>query len=466
MMRLFTTRGLSLPSTWLLPLLLGGVWGCGGGDTGGSTSGETSASSSSSNGSSSSGAGGETSSSSSAGGAASSSSASSASSSGAGGATSSSSASSASSSGAGGGSVSSATRPQLTSAEASDHTILKYLAKSGTLGALMTDSWDPTAGIDLTGVVPSYTVASDNSGTQTTVQAAVTAATAAGGAARIYILVKAGSYHESVCVSSTAPPITLYSTDADASKVVIFDSHSNPEPKVAGTSANPCNANLAGLTYGTSGSAVFAAYAGGFQAKNITFQNTYDEVAYPGSNQAAVALMTQGDKLVFENVRVLGNQDTLYMKSPNTSTVARAYFKNSYIEGDVDFIFGRATAVIDSSTIKYLTARQGAKGGYVQAPSTAPTNLYGFLFINDDFTAEAGTPTGLIYLGRAWDEGVASGAYMDGVSPNGQTLIRNSTLGAHIRLADPWGTSTSGRAYDAAGNRLAEFQNSGPGAAP
>lgn len=360
----------------------------------------------------------------------------------------------------------STTRPQLAAAEAGEYTILKYLAKTGPISAPVTDNWDPTAGIDLTGVVPSYTVASDNSGTQTTVQAAVTAATAAGGAARIYILVKAGSYHESVCVSSAAPPITLYSTDADASKVVIFDNHANPEPKVAGTPANPCNANLSGVTYGTSGSAVFAAYAGGFQAKNITFQNTYDEVAYPGSNQAAVALMTQGDKLLFENVRVLGNQDTLYMKSPNTSAVARSYFKSSYIEGDVDFIFGRATAVIDSSTIKYLTARQGAKGGYVQAPSTAPSNLYGFLFINDDFTAEAGTPTSLIYLGRAWDEGVAAGTYMAGVSPNGHTLVRDSTLGAHIRLVDPWGTSTSGRVYDAVGNRFAELDNSGPGAAP
>ena len=116
--------------------------------------------------------------------------------------------------------------------------------------------------------------------------------------------------------------------------------------------------------------------------------------------------MTQNDKQIFENVRVLGNQDTLYVKTGNVDTVARAYFKNCYVEGDIDFIFGRATFVLDGCEIKYLSARRGAtSGGDVVSPSTDFRNAYGLLIINSMFTAD-GVPTpGTVYLGRAWDEG-------------------------------------------------------------
>ena len=103
-------------------------------------------------------------------------------------------------------------------------------------------------------------------------------------------------------------------------------------------------------------------YARDFQAKNLTFANDFDE-GRGTSNIQAVALMTQADKLIFENVRFLGNQDTLYVKTGNADTIARAYFKSCYVEGDVDFIFGRATFVLDGCEIKYLTARQGTSGG-------------------------------------------------------------------------------------------------------
>ncbi len=72
--------------------------------------------------------------------------------------------------------------------------------------------------------------------------------------------------------------------------------------------------------------------------------------------------------------------------------------------------------------------------------------------------------------GRSWDEGVAAGTYVAGTSSNGQAVIRNSSLGAHIREAAPWATSTSGRAYSSAaieanGNRFSEFAHAGEGAA-
>ncbi len=350
-------------------------------------------------------------------------------------------------------------RPLLRSADAARYTTLAYLAQAGTIGSLVTDDWDPTAGAgDVATFLPTYTVAPDGTGSHATVQAAVTAAAQSTSSSRVFILVKPGTYREVVCVPKTAPPITLYGADSDATAVTIVAANAAGKPLDAGT--NPCSGG-SGTSYGTSGSATFAAFASGFRAKNLTFANDYAEAA-SGSNQA-VALMTQGDQLIFENVRVLGNQDTLYVKTPSTLTVARAYFKSSYVEGDVDFVFGRGTAVFDGCTLNVLTARQGAKGGNYLAPSTAAGNPYGFLVTGSTFTAAAGTPANLIALGRAWDEGVA--CYMPGASPNGQALVRGSVLGPQIRTAAPWSpAATTARPFSADGNRLWEYQNSGPGA--
>ncbi|WP_437732127.1 pectinesterase family protein [Sorangium sp. So ce1335] len=382
-------------------------------------------------------------------------------------------------SGAGGsgddGWVGTATRPQLTRAQAANHTIVKHLEKAGDLASgLVTDRWDPTAGAgDVGGFTPTYSVAASG-GTHRTVQSAIDAAVASGGRSRVYIAVAPGTYREVICVPASAPPITLYSTSDDASRTVIAYNNHSGKAKAAGEPANPCNPSLSATTYGTSGSATFAAYAAEFRAKNLTIANDTDERAVSGGKQA-VALMTQADRLIFENVRLLGNQDTLYVKSPNAGTVSRAYFKDCHVEGDVDFIFGRGTFVLDGCTIRYLTARQGASGGYIVAPSTDARNDHGILIINSDLTAEAGTPEGLVHLGRAWDEGqndlatyaanVASGVY-----PNGQALIRDSRLGPHIRRLDPWHASTVSRPYSATAgtypaNRLHEHANTGPGSA-
>jgi len=373
--------------------------------------------------------------------------------------------------GGGGGAVSTPTRPQLTSDEAADFTVLKYLEKAGTLGALVADNWNPTAGLgDAASFKPTYTVAASG-GTHTTVQSAIDGAVAAGGADRIYIKVMPGEYREVVCVPVGAPPITLYGTEADASKtLIVYDNYAG-KPKAVGESANPCNANLSGSTFGTSGSATFAAYSAGFQAKNITFSNDTDESKIGGGRQA-VALMTQGDKQIYENVRLLGNQDTFYAKTANTDTAARVYVKASYVEGDVDFIFGRATIVLDGCTIKYLSAQKSSSA--IIAPSTDARNPFGILISGSKLIAEAGTAEDEVHLGRAWDEGqgdldkyaknVATGIY-----PNGQALIRDSTLEAHVRLVDPWDkAATTGRPYSSTAgmypaNRLYEYGNKGPG---
>lgn len=368
-----------------------------------------------------------------------------------------------------------ATRPELAATTATDFTVLKYLAKGSTVEAPIVDNWDPTAGVgDVTALTPTYTVAASG-GTDTTIQSAIDKAVAAGGTSRVAIEVTDGTYREVACVPSGAPPITLYGKNPDATATrIVFNNYSG-KTKDANTPANPCNPAIGSTTYGTSGSPTFAAYANGFQAKNLTFENDTDETGI-ATNVQAVALVTQGDKQIYENVRLLGNQDTFFVKSGAADVIARVYVTKSFIQGDTDFIFGRGVLVIDQSEIHFISSRQGSKG-YAIVPSTDARNPFGILVTKSQFTADAATTAGSIYLGRAWDEsGKDLATYIalakTGIYPNGQALIRESTLGAHVRAADPWGpAATTSRPYSsvpttAPANRMYEFSNTGPGAAP
>lgn len=346
-------------------------------------------------------------------------------------------------------------RPQLTSTQAAGYTISKYMAQAGTLGTLSTDNWDPTGGVGaISGFTANYKVAADGSASYKTIQAAINAAVAAGGSSRKYISVKAGTYKEVVCVPSSAPPITLYGLDASAGKTVITYGNANLTPKSAGRATHPCTSNASATTVGTSSSATFHVNAKDFRARNLTFTNSYVEGTYSGSNQAAIALSVRGDKAIFENVQVIGNQDTLYIGANSYSTVNRAFFKSSFIKGDVDFIFGHGTAVFYGSTIQYTGARLGASAtSFIFAPSTQSGNNYGFLVINSTLNNTGSAGTGKTYLGRNWAE---SGA-------KAQLVIRDTAIGAHVRIKDPWAAGTNGAAYSTSTARFWEYNYSGTG---
>jgi pectinesterase len=281
---------------------------------------------------------------------------------------------------------------------------------------LSVDNWDPVSnGIGAVETFsPMFTVASDGSGTHRKVQDAITEAAGVSDCARIYILIKPGTYREVVNVPKNAPPLTLYASQNDASEtVIVFDNS-------AGTTAPGATATL-----GTSGSATFTQNAAEFQAKNLTFANDFVET---GSGSQAVAFLNQGDRAQFENVRFLGNQDTLYLKSVNAGAIARAYLRGCYIEGDTDFIFGRGTSVFDHCEIKTV-GNFKTSGTSVAAPSTEVSNDYGFLFISSRFTADANVTQA--FLARQWFEGSRESAV-------GKMIVRNSTIGAHIESAAPW----------------------------
>lgn len=347
--------------------------------------------------------------------------------------------------------ASTATRPQLSASVAANHTVAKYLG-----------SWTPEA--ISTPSSPSYTVGS--SASYKTVQSAVNAAIAAGGSTRKYILVNAGTYNEVVFVPAGVP-ITIYGSGA-ATDVKIQQKTSAPmtgtEYKALVPSANYTGsaktwvdgcAGKGSSTIGTTCSAAFIVQNEGFQLKNLTLTNTYGEDnANSGGQDQAVALYTAADKVTLENVRLVGNQDTLWVSGTNK----RVYVKNAYIAGDVDFIFGNATAVFDGCEIYYVTSRKTS--GAIAAPSTESSVSYGFLFNGGSFTS-SGSTTNTVYFARQWPQSSLS-------NPVGKMIIRNANIGSHIVSAAPWKDwSSSVKAnYGTASNPyLGEYLNTGTGAA-
>lgn len=227
------------------------------------------------------------------------------------------------------------------------------------------------------------TVAADGSGDVRSIQAAVDRVPE-NNRKRFVISIKPGVYKEQIKVPASKPFISF--VGADAAKTVLTFAISNKE---------------AGST-----SAAYAAYIGGhdFRAENVTFENSF------GTGSQAVAVLVEGDRIVFKNCRFLGWQDTLYAKN------GRQYYQDCYIEGHVDFIFGQAAAVFDSCEIH-------SKGdGYIAAPMRfAADEPSGFVFYECRLTS-SGTTNG-VYLGRPWRDfgrAVYIGAKMDAqIRPEG-----------------------------------------------
>jgi pectinesterase len=222
------------------------------------------------------------------------------------------------------------------------------------------------------------TVAADGSGQYRTLGAAIEALPADGGEIRL----KPGEYREKLRIEK--PNVRLIGLGKTPEDVVL----------VWGDSSQ-----MAG---GTGKSASITVIADGFVAHNLTIQNDYSK-KNPARSQA-VALYVTGDRAVFDTVRLLGFQDTLYAASdcrPNGSTAchdSRQYFRNCYIEGDVDFIFGDARAWFDRCHIHALNHDGGVM---ITAHSrTKPEQKSGYVFDHATITAEPGDYP--IWLGRAW----------------------------------------------------------------
>jgi pectinesterase len=282
------------------------------------------------------------------------------------------------------------------------------------------------------------TVAADGTGNYTTVQAAINAAPT-NGTTTYTINIKAGTYREAVNIPATKPNLSLTGTGSSASAVVIVNNHASGTAKPGGG------------TYGTAGSATVINAANNLIVANLTMSNDFNEAASTLTDKQAVAVNTSGDRVQFSGVRILGNQDTLLINTPSTSSVRRLYVRNSYIEGDVDFIFGGGTALIQGGEVHSLTRGSSSNNGYITAAATNINTPYGYLFWGTHLTSNA--PAKTVYLGRPWHPG-------GDVNAEAQVLYRDVVMDAHIR-DDPW-TDMSGFSWKDA--RFSEYGNSGPGA--
>lgn len=263
------------------------------------------------------------------------------------------------------------------------------------------------------------TVAADGSGNYTTIQAAISAV-----ASGTVISVKKGTYQGQVNIPTSKSGLTLQGT-SNNTDVVITGNKSQ-----ASTDAK--------------GSATVLNLGKNVTIKNLTMRNTY------GEGSQALALYAGGDRQVYDNVRMLGYQDTFLSWGGTGGSQVRQYVRGSYIEGAVDFIYGNGALVIDSSTISSVN-RSNSNGGYLTAAATNSANKYGILINKSTFTGGSGSQT--VALGRCWHSGGDASAI-------GQVLIRDSSLGAHIRQSGAW-QDMSGFSWKTC--RFNEFNNTGSG---
>ncbi|MBN2772976.1 MAG: pectin esterase, partial [Prolixibacteraceae bacterium] len=188
--------------------------------------------------------------------------------------------------------------------------------------------------------------------------------------------------------------------------------------------------NRFGEEMGTTGSSSFFIFGDDFTAVNITFKNSSGPVGQ------AVAVRIDGDRIAFKNCRFLGFQDTLYPHGEKS----HQYYKNCYIEGTVDFIFGWSTALFEDCTIFCKDH------GYITAPSTLEETKFGFVFLNCKITGNA--PDASFYLGRPWRS-------------FGKSVFINCELGNHIK-PEGWHNWNDPEKEKTA--FFAEYNNYGPGA--
>lgn len=262
-----------------------------------------------------------------------------------------------------------------------------------------------------------FIVAADGSGTFRTVQEAINAVPPLR-RKRTLIFIKNGIYKEKLLLPPTASGVTFIGEDVNRT-ILTFDDYASRK-------------NQFGEELGTSASASFFIFGDDFEARNITFENS------AGAVGQAVAVRIDGDRVKFENCRFLGNQDTLYPHGK----ASRQYYRNCYIEGTVDFIFGWSTAVFDSCRVFCKSA------GYVTAASTEADTKVGFVFRGCKIYGSA--PEHSVYLGRPW-------------RIFAKVVFLGCELGNVIR-PEGWHNWNKPEAEQTA--FYAEYQNFGPGAQP
>ena len=230
------------------------------------------------------------------------------------------------------------------------------------------------------------------------------------------IFVKNGTYKEKLIIPQWLQNIEICGESKEKT-IITYDDHANVKRPETGKPMGTFRT----YTLKIEGNAI--------TLKNLTIENNSARLGQ------AVALHTEGDRLLFINCRFIGHQDTIYTGVAGT----RLYFKGCYICGTTDFIFGPSIAWFEDCTIESLV------NSYVTAASTPKDQAYGYIFNNRRLIAKEGVNQ--VYLGRPWRD-------------YGYTLFMNCELGGHIR-PEGWHHWEKQREQTA---RYLEYNNHGEGA--
>ena len=224
------------------------------------------------------------------------------------------------------------------------------------------------------------------------------------------IFVKKGIYKEKLVIPSWLQNIEICGEDVNET-VITYDDHANINKM------------------GTFRTYTLKIEGNDITLKNITIENNSARLGQ------AVALHTEGDRIKVIHCRIIGHQDTIYTGVAGT----RLFFRDCYICGTTDFIFGPSIAWFEGCTIESLV------NSYITAASTPKDQPFGYIFNNCRLTAREGVNQ--VYLGRPWRD-------------YGYTLFMNCELGRHIR-PEGWHHWEKQREQTA---RYLEYNNRGEGA--
>lgn len=241
------------------------------------------------------------------------------------------------------------------------------------------------------------TVALDGSGDYTSIQEAINN-TKSFPDQDITIYVKKGVYREKVRMYPWNSRLTLRGEDREET-IITWDDHFKKINQ---------GRNSTFLTY------TLSVEANDVTIENLTIRNS------AGAVGQAIALAVEGDRVIILNCRIEGHQDTLYV----TGAGSRQYFKNCFITGTTDFIFGNATAFFEQCTIHSLS------NSFITAASTDSTEPYGLVFFKCILSADPEVDS--VFLGRPWRS-------------HAHTAFIECQYGDHIRPAgwDDWGNPSN-----------------------
>ncbi|MGX1912894.1 pectinesterase family protein [Streptomyces phaeochromogenes] len=257
------------------------------------------------------------------------------------------------------------------------------------------------------------------------------------------IVVYPGTYREVVNIPAEKGELTLRGASRDPRAAVVVFDNANGTPRPGGG------------THGTAGSATLTSAAPGLTVRDLTLANDWLRADHPDiTGTQAVAAYVTGDRSHFERVRFLGYQDTLFADTTALDAFDRQYYRDCYVEGDVDFVFGRARAVFERCQFHTLDRDVAFRPeGMVFAPATARANPYGFLAVRCRITS--GAEDTAYKIARPWVPSYETTAWPS-------LVVRDTRLGPGIDAVEPYVNMRE--AYPWQTMRFREYANSGPGA--